>query len=168
MGQLFYFTMLVRTYTSKQKMNLCFILMSPIYIITDAAKITFKTLYEDCVLPTQEKWSQYQQFLISMNGNWIFRDFRRPKKILSNPVVGSLYICNLKIKTKLQEKTIPDIYLFKFNNRNNRKRCQICPKLTIKIPARRHWLRPGVFIVDLENISQLFLVLLLLIWTNNC
>ena len=30
------------------------------------------------------------------------------------------------------------IYLFKVNNRNTRKRCQICSKLTIKIPERRH------------------------------
>ena len=27
-----------------------------------------------------------------------------------------------------------NIYLFKFNNRNTRKRCEICSKLTIKIP----------------------------------
>ena len=34
---------------------------------------------------------------------------------------------------------IPDgNYMFKFNNRNNRKRCGICSKLTIKTPERRH------------------------------
>ena len=29
--------------------------------------------------------------------------------------------------------------LFKVNNRNIRKRCEICSKLTIKTPERRHW-----------------------------
>ena len=31
------------------------------------------------------------------------------------------------------------IYLLKVNNRNSRKRCEICSKLTIKTPERRHW-----------------------------
>ena len=29
--------------------------------------------------------------------------------------------------------------MFKFNNRNTRTRCEICSKLTIKTPERRHW-----------------------------
>ena len=29
------------------------------------------------------------------------------------------------------------IYLFKVNNKNTRKWCEICPKLTIKTPERR-------------------------------
>ena len=47
-----------------------------------------------------------------------------------------------------------NIYLFKVNNRNNRKRCEICSKLTIKTP--------GVFIVNFKHISHLFLLFLLL------
>ena len=31
-----------------------------------------------------------------------------------------------------------NIYLFKVNNRNTRKRCEICLKLTIKTPERCH------------------------------
>ena len=31
----------------------------------------------------------------------------------------------------------PSIYLFKVNNRNTRKRCEFCLKLTIKTPERR-------------------------------
>ena len=31
------------------------------------------------------------------------------------------------------------IFLLKVNNRNTRKRCEICSKLTIKIPERRQW-----------------------------
>ena len=31
-----------------------------------------------------------------------------------------------------------NIYLFKVNNKNTRKRCEICSQLTIKTPDRRH------------------------------
>ena len=41
-----------------------------------------------------------------------------------------------------------NIYLFKVDNRNTRKKCEICSKLTIKTP--------GDFIVNFEYISQLF------------
>ena len=30
-----------------------------------------------------------------------------------------------------------NIYLFKVSNRNTRKRCEICSKLTVKTPERR-------------------------------
>ena len=50
-----------------------------------------------------------------------------------------------------------NIYLSKVYNRIARKRCEICSKLTIKVPERRH---SGVFIVNFEHISHLFLVLL--------
>ena len=51
-----------------------------------------------------------------------------------------------------------DFYLFKANNKCTRKRCEICSKLTIKTPERRHWRSTGVFIVNFEHISPLFLV----------
>ena len=54
------------------------------------------------------------------------------------------------------------IYLLKVNNRNTRTRCEICSKLTINTPERRHWRRSGVFIVNFEHISHLVLVFLLL------
>ena len=54
------------------------------------------------------------------------------------------------------------IYLLKVNNRNTRKRCEICSKLTIKIPERRQWRRSGIFIVNFEHILHLALVFLLL------
>ena len=50
------------------------------------------------------------------------------------------------------------IYLLKINNRNTSARCEICSKLTIKIPGRRS----GIFIVKFEHISHLVLVFLLL------
>ena len=48
--------------------------------------------------------------------------------------------------------------MFKVNNRNTRKKCEICSKLTIKTPERR---RSGVFIVNFEHILHHFLVFLL-------
>ena len=48
----------------------------------------------------------------------------------------------------------------KFNQRSTRTRCEICSKLTIKTPERRHWRRSDVFIVNFEHISHLVLVFL--------
>ena len=59
------------------------------------------------------------------------------------------------------------IYLFKANNRNTRKRCEICSKLTIKTPEQRQRRCSGVFIVNFERILHLFLVFLLLT-LNKC
>ena len=49
-------------------------------------------------------------------------------------------------------------YVFKVDNRNTRTRCEICSKLTIKTPEQRQWHRSGIFIVNFEHISHLFLV----------
>ena len=56
---------------------------------------------------------------------------------------------------------LANIYLFKVTNKNNRKRCEIYSKLTIKTPERRQRRYSGVFMVNFEYISQLFLVFLL-------
>ena len=45
-----------------------------------------------------------------------------------------------------------NIYLFKVNNRKTRKRCEICSKLTMKIPERR----PDVVLVFLLLILNIF------------
>ena len=50
-------------------------------------------------------------------------------------------------------------------NRNTKKRCEICSKLTIKTAERRRR-RSSVFIVSFEHISRLFLMFLLLTLTN--
>ena len=52
--------------------------------------------------------------------------------------------------------------MLKVKNRNPRKRCEIYPTLTVKAPEQRHWRRSGVFIVNFQHISHLFLMLLLL------
>ena len=48
--------------------------------------------------------------------------------------------------------------MFKVNNRNTRKRCDICSKLIIKTPQRRQWHGSGVFIVNSEHISNVDLL----------
>ena len=59
-----------------------------------------------------------------------------------------------------------NIYLFKVNNRNIRKRCKIYSKLTTKsffatlLKSHFSRRRSGVFIVNFEHISYLFLVFL--------
>ena len=47
-----------------------------------------------------------------------------------------------------------NIYLFKFNNRNTRKRCKICSGLTRKTPKQSS----GVFTVDYEYVTLFFSV----------
>ena len=44
-------------------------------------------------------------------------------------------------------------YMFEVNNRNTRTWCQICPKLTIKTPERRHWPCFSVSIVNFEQVN---------------
>ena len=51
-----------------------------------------------------------------------------------------------------------NMYLFKVNNRNTKKKCEICSNLTIKIPE----CCSSVFIVNFEHILHLLLVFLLL------
>ena len=46
-----------------------------------------------------------------------------------------------------------NIYLLKVNNRNYRKRCEICSKLTMKTAELRQRRLSGVFIVNFEHIT---------------
>ena len=50
--------------------------------------------------------------------------------------------------------------MFKVNKRNIGTRCEICSKLIIKTPERRH--RSGVLIINFEHISRLVLMFLFL------
>ena len=56
---------------------------------------------------------------------------------------------------------MPAGYLLNVNYRNARTRCEVCSKLTIKIPER-NWSRCGVFIINFEHMSHLALIILLL------
>ena len=52
-------------------------------------------------------------------------------------------------------------YMFKVNNRNSRTRCELCLKLTIKIPERRHDVVLVSLLITLKHISHLVLVFIL-------
>ena len=52
-------------------------------------------------------------------------------------------------------------YMFKVNNRNSRTMCELCSKLTIKIPERRHDVVLVSLLITLKHISHLVLVFIL-------
>ena len=72
----------------------------------------------------------------------------------------------------IERDPYPANILFKVNNKNNRKRCKLCLKLTMKTPEQRRIFRSSekltsapksdVFIVNFEHMSHLYLVILLL------
>ena len=49
-------------------------------------------------------------------------------------------------------------YLFKVNNRDTRKRCYVCSKLTIKTPEWYHWCHSGGFIINCEHIFHIVVI----------
>ena len=53
------------------------------------------------------------------------------------------------------------IYLLEVNIRNTRTRCELCSKLTIKIPERRHDVVLVSLLITLKHISHLVLVFIL-------
>ena len=55
-----------------------------------------------------------------------------------------------------------NIFVFKLNNKNTRKRCETCSKVTIQTPVPPQCRCSRVFIVNFEHTSQLFLAFLLL------
>ena len=57
-----------------------------------------------------------------------------------------------------------NIYLFKVNNRNTRKRCEISSKLTIKTPERQYR-RSGVFTVKFDIFQTFFYCFYWWVWT---
>ena len=60
----------------------------------------------------------------------------------------------------VQESLPSQHLLVQSNSRNTRKKCEVCSKLTITTPERRHWHRSTVFIVNFEHISHFFVALL--------
>ena len=88
-------------------------------------------LYQICTLPTQVLISRSRELRF-----WVWANLVRTLKSLSRNCPGN-------------------IYLFKVENRNTRKRCEICSKL-IKTPERRQWRCSSIFIVKFEQISHPF------------
>ena len=98
---------------------------------------------------------------------------KNPKKFgywIKNKGHFRLSVFKINSKMKLVKKCTADhtigfpagSYLFKVNNWNTRRTCEICLKLAIKTAEWRQWRCSGVFIVNFEHISYLVIVFLLL------
>ena len=64
--------------------------------------------------------------------------------------------------TFVQQSVVANIYLFKVSNRNARNMFEIFLESTIDTPEWHHCFGSGVFIVNFEHISLLFLFFLFL------
>ena len=94
-------------------------------------------------------------------------DSRRISKPAWNSVTGKsgtkrkVEICHLS-NEKSTSLCLASYNHLKVNNRNTEKMCEICSELTIKTSEWRHWRRSGVFIVNFEHISHLFVLFVLI------
>ena len=79
--------------------------------------------------------------------------------ITSRLINNSLTLTLLLIPTLYPNP--PGNYMFKVNNINTRTKGEICSKLTIKTPERRHWRCSGLFIVNLEHSTPFFIVFII-------
>ena len=75
------------------------------------------------------------------------------------------FVLSVKSPEGMNKSFQENKYIFKINNKNARKKCKICSKLTIKTLERHRWLRFGDFIVSFKYSLHIFLVFLL--WTLN-
>ena len=111
---------------------------------------------------TVQKCSNVRFFLISINpvNLHIQSEYgkigTRKSSVFGHSIFGHVS------SSECYKTTCPaSIYLVSINNRNT-TRCEICSKLTIKIPERSQWYSSGVFIVNFEHISHFVPVFLLL------
>ena len=75
---------------------------------------------------------------------WLFpqnESFSKKSGSMCNILWFAIYCPIHSQPTRLFDSFPAGIYLLKVNNRNTRTRCEICSKLTIKIPERRLWYR---------------------------
>ena len=57
--------------------------------------------------------------------------------------------------------------MFKVNNKNTRKMCEICLKLTRKPPKRHQGRHSGVFLVNFEHVSHIVVFVVFPLLTLN-
>ena len=115
----------------------------------------------------------WRWFLVSADGvllvliqSWLPEDLKQALRVIIKGRFPRSSFLNKKtdiVFRILIQNFLADFYLFKVNKKDTRKTCKICSKLTMKTPERRHLHRSGVFIVNFEHISHLFLVFLLFI-----
>ena len=88
--------------------------------------------------------------------------FSNVRKIYFSAVIYLLKVETIHFSNVMKIYFSAVIYLLKVKKRNTRTRCEICSTLTIKAQERRQGRGSGVFIVNLEHISHLALMFLLL------
>ena len=91
-------------------------------------------------------WGNVNMPLINENIRW-------QTNLKAGNVPEYCYLCEMLCKNLPFNPK--NIYLFKVINRNFGKRCEVCSKLTIKIPEWRQWRHSGVFIVNLKHFTPL-------------
>ena len=112
-------------------------------------ELFFRITLSDCL--RREKWQRQDRIKQYPN-----------IQIYKNDCLFQSFCCRLGVLLLYKTCYSANIYLFKVNNRNTRKGCEVCSKLTIKTSEWRHWHCSGVFIVDFEYTLHPFLVFLLL------
>ena len=111
------------------------------------ANVLKERLQHSCILVNFAKFSRTPPVAVSLSSFSQAGTIRNTRLQISCGFSGAFLQCMVN-------------YIFKVKNRNNRTRCEICSKLIIKTPERRHWRCSGVFIVNFEHISHLVLLFL--------
>ena len=89
--------------------------------------------------------------------------------LLSNPVIWwflPLKMIEYWILLSILNHIPANIYRYKINNRNTRKKFEVCSKLTIKTLEWRSWRPSGIFVFNIEHLSHLLVMFLLLLYTG--
>ena len=139
------------------KKNTCVLGIHLFSVGPNSLKITWSL----CITKKEHSWSKVVTWILG-------RNYRRIIEHLDTIVIVTHTISLASPEVESMKKNLyecssnfpyPSGNMFKVNNRNTSKRCEICSKLIIKSPERRHWRLSGVFIINFENISHLVLVL---------
>ena len=116
----------------------------------------FLPYLQQIILAITKTWKNCEHFLGPLWGDQtsncfvILSGFSPMKKHMVSAEAYLVYDDTLKWKGYPA-----NIYLFKFSNRNIRKRCEMCSKLTLKTPEQHQWHRSGFFMFNVEHISHL-------------
>ena len=111
-----------------------------------------------CLNSLKENRKNFMRNLKKLGALWTYATFlRTTQKILTTDTFHSRELIAVILK-----KNQTNIYLFKVNNGNTKKRWGTYSKLTIKSSNWRHWCRSGLVFVNFGHISHLFVVFLLM------
>ena len=94
--------------------------------------------------------------------DWETKIDRRGHEVIFEKVTGRYKSFFQLLHWSLVSECPSKHLLVSSNNRNTRKKCEICLVFTINTPVQRQWRRPGVFFFNFEHISHLSLLFLLL------